>query len=487
MPCVKRDQRRGRAALFAATFSLSLLLVFSASGHRQAIVSASGDLPPGTAPQILVGLFRASSVTFTCPGSWSLSGPDFGPVALAAGSRVAFTYSGGAISWQVSGEGGSSSRGTAHGNVLLGVSPSSGRFITVLQQENATSHFEGKPFRGCMIAMPDLGGVLVANALDFEEYIQSVVGGEMPDGWPIEANMAQAIAARSYAAYQIGLSADGGWRDYSSDFLALCPEDVRIWASDQVYRGVVEETAVTIAAAGETRGQLLTYGGTPIAAYYHSDAGGMTEDPCYVWGRSVPYLPAVEEEPHESPHAAWTVALQPAEVLSAVRQLGLQLARQPESIVGVESGVSGRWYSVAVQSASSKVTVRGTDLRRVLPQVKSTLFSSYAVGGGKATSGSLSPGLGYSVATAGGVYSDIKLFHAAVIGRSGALTRCDRGAAVISDLRVESPLAIVLQGAGWGHGVGLSQWGARGMALGGCDACTILTFYYPGTTLEQWW
>ena len=136
---------------------------------------------------------------------------------------------------------------------------------------------------------------------------------------------------------------------------------MRIWASDQVYRGVVEETAVTIAAAGETRGQLLTYGGTPIAAYYHSDAVGMTEDQCYVWGRSVPYLPAVEEEPHESPHAASTVALQPAEVLSAV-QLGLQLADSLKAC-GVESGVSGRWYSVAVQSASSKVTVRGTDLR----------------------------------------------------------------------------------------------------------------------------
>lgn len=442
-------------------------------------------------PEILVGLFSASAATFTCRGPWSFSGPGFENTKIPPGADLTIRWSATGGAWEVSGGGGAASKGQAGpGNLLLSAdAPDGGAFISVKAQEGATASFKGSSFRGSIIVMADGGRMAVANALGFEEYVQSVVGGEMPDGWPLESNRAQAIAARSYAAYKMKITPGQCRKDYAKDFRALGCGDVQIWASstDQVYRGVSEETAVTISATEATRGQVLTYGGAPVAAYFHSDAGGATENPRYVWGGSFPYLCSVKEEPHDSPYSSWTVDLSPEQVKGALRQLGVLAEWQPEAIVGVSAGESGRWFSVAARCASEKATVKVTDIRRVLPQVKSAMFSAYAVGGGKATSGSLSAGMRFSAVSSRCTTGGIELARAAVVGRSGDVVRPAQGAAVISGLLPQRPAVIVLQGTGWGHGVGLSQWGARGMALRGGDARGILLFYYPGTTLEQWW
>lgn len=478
---------RRKAALEVVLFTFALSAFVGAVGLGPQVLAGGDPLPGMSPPQILVGLFRAASASFTCEGSWTLTGPKGEEINLPPEATVALRPFGSGIAWETSGAG--SEKGTLAGNARLSIgSPQDGPFIAVRSQGGASTSFEGKTFRGSMVIMAEGDQLLVANALDFEDYIQSVVGGEIPDSWPMEVNRAQAIAARSFAAYRTKLTPVEIRRDYEKAFGLLRPGDVLIWASDQVYRGICEETAATVEAASSTRGQILTYDGQPIAAYYHSDAGGMTEDPLYVWGgRSIPYLSAVSEEPHESPHASWTVDLSPAQLAAALRQLGLPVEGQPEAISGLQGGNSGRWISLTVRSSFEKVTVRGTDLRRVLPQVKSTLFSAYSVGGGKTTTGSLCSGLRYSVAASDGIHSGVRLAEATAVGRSGETASLGQGAAVVSGLKAEGPTAIVLEGAGWGHGVGLSQWGARGMALTGRDARSILMFYYPGTTSEQWW
>jgi stage II sporulation protein D len=322
-----------------------------------------------------------------------------------------------------------------------------------------------------------------------EDYVQSVVGGEIPDGWPLECLKAQAIAARSYAGYRLRLTRDSPARDYEKDFRTVAAGGVLIWAgtSDQVYRGIGEESAQSVDATRATRGKMLTYGGAPIGAYFCSDAGGMTEDPRYVWGGSKPYLQAVREVPHDSPYSSWTVALDEASLAEGLGQLDIELAGVPDMIAGYEPGVSGRWTGVTVGSASGLQTVKSGDFRRVFPQVRSMLFSSFAVGGGEASRGQVGAEMEVFVQADGKVAPSVKIGASVLLGDDGRAARNCRGAVVVSGVTEQAPVTYIIQGRGWGHGVGLSQYGAKAMALSGQDAAAILKLYFPGTVLDQWW
>lgn len=484
-------KRRGgsvtRAVCVALLVVLSLV-VYTRAGGNSPVLFAGGALPrESKSPQVLVGLFRTKSLTLRSGGNWSLTTPSGEKVSLKPGNSLTLSVSGSKIAWEVTGSG--ARKGTAGGNLLVSPASPQGPFVSVVSAEGAGAAYAYASFRGSMIAMVDSGSLLVANAVDIEDYVQSVVGGEMIDSWPLEAARAQAVAVRSYAAYKTGLRKGATDRDYVGVFSSLRPEDVLIWSHDQVYRGIGEETDRTISATLSTRGEILTYQGLPAAAYYHADAGGMTEDPCYVWGRGVPYLVPVAEPPHESPHSFWSVDLTPGDLALAADRLGVHLSGPPDVLRGLEQGVSGRWFTVLLGSGPGACPVRGTDLRAVLPQVKSTLFSAYVVGGGRATEGSLSTGMRFSVAGSEGVLSGVHLGSSFVIGRSnGPLpVHLPQAVAVLSEARIEGSQRVVLEGSGWGHGVGLSQWGARGMALEGKDAWEILGLYYPETTPDKWW
>lgn len=482
-PGVKKRWRNRLRTVAGVLVTLFCVLYGGTSGDPPAI-SAGGTYPAGSQPpQVLVGLFRTKSVTFGCGGNWSLTGPQGARVSLKATSTVVLRASGTGISREIRGSG----KTTESGPVCISPDSKTGPFISIMEAEGAGASFRFATFRGSMIVMPDGGELLVANVLDMEEYVQSVVGGELPDSWPIESARAQAVAVRSYAAHKTGLKRSSLDRDYVSAFASLKPEDVLIWSQDQVYRGIDEETATTIAATLSTRGQLLTYQGTPAAAYYHSDASGMTEDPSYVWGRGVPYLIAVAEPPHESNHSFWTVTLGMDDLALVANCLDVSLGGPFDSLRGLERGVSGRWFTLSLGAGPHRAPVRGNDLRVVLPQVKSTLFSAWMVGGGRAIEGSLSTGMSFSVAGSSGIRDGVHLGSSYIMGAGGEPVPPPEAVSVLSGAAIEGPPEVVLQGSGWGHGVGLSQWGARGMALDGHDAREILNLYYPLTTLEQWW
>ncbi|HHY75229.1 MAG TPA: SpoIID/LytB domain-containing protein [Firmicutes bacterium] len=480
---MKKVSRAGRSAGAVLLVLLLVLFVRLLEGPR---VLHAGVAPPHGAdsPQVLVGLFRAKSVTFRSGGKWFLATSAGEKISLNPGNSLTLAASGQRISWEVQGTG---AKGTSAGNILVSPASPEGPFISVSSSGGSSATFSA--YRGSMVVLNDGGNLLVANAVAMEEYVQSVVGAEMIDSWPLEAARAQAVAVRSYAAYKTGLRKDTLQRDYVGSFSYLRPEDVLIWATDQVYRGIAEETERTIAAASSTRGEILTYQGLPAATYYHADAGGMTEDPCYVWGRSVPYLVPVVEVPHESPHSSWEVVLMPSDLSGALERLGTSHAGTPDTVRGLEQGVSGRWFTILVGSGDASCVVRGTDLRSVLPQIKSTLFSAYVLGGGREVTGSLSAGMCFSVAGAQGARTDVHLGSSYVIGGFGGPAPLSEsgGTAVLSGLRSDGAPRILLQGAGWGHGVGLSQWGAREMALMGKDAWDILELYYPGLMPEKWW
>lgn len=204
--------------------------------------------------------------------------------------------------------------------------------------------------------------------------------------------------------------------------------DVRDTTDFQVYGGATFEDPRATAAVDATRGLILVYEGQPILAVYHADSGGRTESSEHVWGRAYPYLRGVPD-PYASgsPYERWSLALPLVQLEESLRKAGFP-GGGVRTVEVAETSESGRALRVRFAGASGAWELSGHRLRMLLgpDRLRSTLFS----------------------------------------------------------VRVEGNTA-VFEGKGWGHGVGLSQWGARGMALRGMDFARILQYYYTGAQIAR--
>lgn len=197
----------------------------------------------------------------------------------------------------------------------------------------------------------------------------------------------------------------------------------------QVYSGAGAEDGAATAAVFQTRGEILEYNGKPALTVYHSNAGGMTEAARDVWQSDFPYLRPVKS-PYDkyAPRYRWEFAIEGTALGAKLRSAGFDLD-EPYSIRPLVTTASGRVKELAVKDGhGGRAVMRGEDLRKAL---------------------------GYS--------------HL----RSTRFKISKRGT------------AFVFTGKGSGHGVGLSQWGARGMAEKGYSYDEILEHYYPGTRINR--
>jgi stage II sporulation protein D len=202
--------------------------------------------------------------------------------------------------------------------------------------------------------------------------------------------------------------------------------DVRATTLSQVYKGIEAETPETRSATRATTGEVLTYDGEPILAVFHSTAGGRTERAAEVWGEDLPYLRVVEvEDEDDAPQTYWRTAFAPGALRGVLEAAGVGVGRI-ESIVVTQRTESGRVKRLAFQGSDGRRELRGPALRSLVASLglRSTLF----------------------------------------------------------DIR-ETPAGFVFVGSGFGHGVGMSQWGARAMARQGASYRRILARFYPGTQL----
>jgi stage II sporulation protein D len=232
-----------------------------------------------------------------------------------------------------------------------------------------------------------------------------------------------AVAAQAIAARTYALKKiEASLPAENQDYHLLSTED------DQVYGGVESEDPRARTSVDSTRGKVLTHEGQLINAHYNACCGGYTASSADVWGKPFPYLEA-RADPFckDSPHHDWKWKIEAEELRKLLREKGILLGKlywiQPLSF-----DQSGRVKQLRIQYRGGEKYLKGTEFRSKVgsDNIKSTLFK------------------------------------------------------VIRYARY-----FIFTGKGSGHGVGMCQWGARGMAEKGYSTREILQFYYPGTTIAQ--
>lgn len=313
----------------------------------------------------------------------------------------------------------------------------------------------------------------VISIMAVEDYLKAVVPREMPSLWHIEALKAQAVVARTYTQASRGKHAAAGF-DLCT-FSTCC----------QAYGGVDWEHANSSAAVEATQGVMLFAAGRPAATFYHSDSGGHTEYNHYVWnGNPISYLIGVPDpfpSMAGSPHATWTTALSPVELgrilSSSSVNVGtisrLEVAeRTPGGRVAllVVHGSLGRAELVRQQPRLPNGSPSTYELRSTMYSVTNEVANAIHIYNGQAT---------HTQKTWDGLYVQNASGTLALPVASSYTLQGNSAPVSVSAQAV----SFVFDGSGWGHGVGMSQWGARGMAEQGYTYQNILLHYYQGVEL----
>lgn len=310
---------------------------------------------------------------------------------------------------------------------------------------------------------PGTGGaaaLLAVNVVPLEEYLYGVVGSEMPADWPEEALKAQAVACRSFALSCARAAIAKG-----------APYDLTATTDGQVYGGLSRENAAAAAAVQSTRGIVLTSAGESARAVFHSSSSGHTENSEFVWSAASPYLKGVPDPDDSSPHRSWEFRATAGEIERLLSGAGIDVGAF-RGLRCLEQGVSGRWSKVSVMGSKGSAVVRGIEFRRALG-LKSTWFSA----------SEQDPGIEPAVVR---YDSGQALYALSASGQVSMVSPAYRAPEVSVLCYRTIPRLYVFNGRGWGHGVGMSQWGARTLAERGYKYPDILEHYYLNTRLEEY-
>jgi stage II sporulation protein D len=275
-----------------------------------------------------------------------------------------------------------------------------------------------------------VAGLRVHGALEIER---------VPDGLRVVNH----VSLEDYLAGTLGREVYPGWESEALKAQAVVARsyalherarrareawDVTADTRAQVYGGIDAETPAVLAAVEATRAEYLAWRGRPILAAFHSASGGRTASAEEVWGRALPYLVSVEV-PHEedSPDTYWRASVSGTTLGRALDLVGIRVGSIRELRVA-ERSASGRARWLALRGSGGTAELTGRQLRGALGEtvIRSTLFEIRAEDGG-----------------------------------------------------------FVFVGSGHGHGVGMSQWGAQGMARQGTGYRDILATFYPGSELVR--
>jgi stage II sporulation protein D len=284
--------------------------------------------------------------------------------------------------------------------------------------------YKGRRYRGVLELSAVNNQVQVVNKLPIEAYLYSVVGSEMSSNWPGEALKAQAVAARTYAAYAIAHPIRQSF-DLFDD------------AHSQAYNGAGCERASTRKAVDDTSGEVLEYAGRPILAYFMANNGGRSADAKGAFDQDLPYF-QVQDDPFSrlQPLGHWQRHFTAQQIHNALFDFGFRMGPLTDIRPALKDK-SGRVKLLDIVSGSQSLRIRCRNQFRVA-------LNRYVAA------------------------------HTMPENVPDTLLEVTRNASVYT-----------ITGGGWGHGVGMSQEGARARADAGQSYATILAAYYPLTQIAK--
>ena len=290
-------------------------------------------------------------------------------------------------------------------------------------------------------------GLVVVNRLPLERYLLGL--NEVPPEWPQAALQAQAIAARTYALWTLGQPRAGSAAAYGFDICAS--------TDCQVFSGadLLEEPAGPrwFGAVAATKGEVVTYGGEPILARYHSVSGGRTlnNSVAYPGEADFPYLKGVPSPSEDaSPLDRWRVSFPLDDLRSLISEAGWWNDSELTEVHTVDSRSEQHYPDVVFDGPAERTVRDAQEVREVLGGLAARRFPARYPSFAMMSSGRLPetfPSNRFVVSTESG--------------------------------------AVRVDGRGWGHGVGMSQWGAHGLALRGWGVKEILEHYYTGVRVSD--
>ena len=362
-----------------------------------------------------------------------------------------------------------------------------------------TFTINGKQYRGCLRFAVNGTVMTAVNVVDLEEYLYGVIPAEMPASYGEEALKAQTLAARTYAMTKLNAHKSSGYE--------LCDT-----INCQVYKGYSGENSKTNAIVDETEGEIICYNGTPIEAVFSASTGGYTENSENVWNSVVPYLRAVPEV-GEYGNNTWTKTLTLSQLDSLLSAKGENIG-SAQDIVITKISTGGRVQEMKIVGTSGSVTLTKENIRTYFSgacgSLPSKMFTINGKGGDpfsgsrsvqRQATKSSSTGSLTSSAAANGITAKTEGTLSAMNGKNLKLdglsvsenTNSNQNTPVIStgdyqiyDVNISTVEngTFVFEGSGNGHGVGLSQNGAQGMAQQGYSYEEIIKHYYTGVTIE---
>ncbi|MEA4848142.1 MAG: SpoIID/LytB domain-containing protein [Clostridiaceae bacterium] len=336
------------------------------------------------------------------------------------------------------------------------------------QGKVSSLQYKGKKYRGSitMQSLPE-SDVTLINELPFDQYLYSVVPSEMPASWHMEALKAQAVAARNYALVTMGRHSAYGFD--------LCATE-----HCQAYNGLAQENSRTTEAVDATGGKIITYNGALISTFFHSSSGGHTEDSENVWGTKTDYIRGVDDKYSlGSPYDNWTVELGRDEIKEMLAQSDIDLG-EIRDIRVLETSQYGR---------VTRLEISGTKETRVFEKEKIRSIIGTR----------LLKSICYNLKTDADIFVRSSLFNTSEQGRtscmyvasaSGKTTVKGSGNKIsVKGMNGTKAYNVVpdkytFDGKGFGHGLGMSQYGAKGMAEAGYNYQKILEYYYQGAKVQ---
>ena len=390
--------------------------------------------------------------------------------------------------------------------------------------------FEGRNYKGILILENGSSGFNIVNKVDVEYYIKGVLKDEMNPKWPQEALKAQAVLARTYVLTS---------QKHGSYNVCADPQHC------QLYGGIDESPSIKEAVEA-TQSETLSYSGKPAQVFYFADSGGTTASSKTVWGKDIPYLISRPEPvAYTSPSGSWQATISKAQAASRLNAAGISIGTL-SSLRVYSRDESGRAQQIELSGSGGRQLIPASKFRTLLGAnvIKSTLFDFSAMPAAAFvlpyTPAAAQPIYPPRTAnTPAKTYPnpdrstmpskpEDKLFWMAknkifttaelmsMIGKekeygkfiaegearmSGKAIPATQKTQTIQPQAVTIPAAssaggtftnasadgdvITIFGRGFGHGVGMPQWGAKALAEAGWNYRQILEYYFPGTTVER--